>query len=593
MKTLFLAFPSPQSERKVWFLAFLLIGAGLAVYAGSLNVPFLLDDIPHILENPKIHSLLPLSKFFGASQGRPLVTLSLALNYALGGFDVQGYHVFNTILHLLAGLLLFGIFRRTLCVPPWPEGLRQRALPLSFFAAVLWLLHPLHTQAVTYIIQRAESMMGLFYLLALYSFIRSRDLSQANFWKLLSVTACWLGMVTKQVMVTAPLTILLYDRIFMANSWKEIIHRRKFYYAGLVLTWLLLLKGGLLEVLGLSESSRVAESAGFGLKQVTPFQYFLTQSGVILHYLRLAYWPVGLSFDYSDWPWAQSLTDVALPLFLVMFFLLATAVALWRWPYWGFWGVWFFLILAPTSSFFPLADPAFEYRMYLPLAGVLFLTVTGAYHLTLNRVRGTAGQGNLLKFVSYLLGGTALIAALLLAFLTVFRNQVYASEMRLWEDVLEKRPHNSRAHDLLGITLARQGKINKALEHFNMALRLDPDYAQAHANAAVALATQGRMAEAVKHFERALELKPSSPEVHTNYGAALIRQGHIEEGLRHYHRAIELNPHYAPAYFNLGLFFSAHGKRREAADFFRKTLALRPDYRPAQEQLARMQEDVA
>jgi protein O-mannosyl-transferase len=173
--------------------------------------------------------------------GRPVVNLSLALNYALGGSNVWGYHALNLAIHIiLAGLTLFGVVRRTLLRPALRERFSPSAARLALVVAVLWTAHPLQTEAVTYVSQRCESLMGLFYLLTLYCFVRGADSQRCGWWFTLSVVACLLGMATKEVMVTAPLLVLLYDRTFVTGSFRKAWTRHRRLYLSLAGTWLLL-----------------------------------------------------------------------------------------------------------------------------------------------------------------------------------------------------------------------------------------------------------------------------------------------------------------------------------------------------------------
>src|ERR1022692_1539631 len=210
-----------MNERK--FIPLMVVAAGLLAYHNSFTGPFIFDDFYSIEDNPTIHHLWPIWQTLsppriGAPtvEGRPLVNLSLAINYALGGYRLWGYHALNLTIHILAALTLFGIVRRTLLQPRLQERFGAAADGLALAVAVLWMVHPLQTESVTYIIQRAESLMGLFYLLTLYCFLRAAGAGgPGRFWWLAaSVFACLLGMATKEVMVSAPLVVLLYDRTF-------------------------------------------------------------------------------------------------------------------------------------------------------------------------------------------------------------------------------------------------------------------------------------------------------------------------------------------------------------------------------------------
>ncbi len=261
--------------------------ATAAAFSSSFRGAWIYDDMPAIVENPTIRQLWPVWKPLcpplggKAVSGRPLLNLSLAINYAISGNEVWSYHAANLVIHVLAALTLFGILRRTLLLPTVRDRLGSAAVavPLAAVIALLWALHPLQTESVTYITQRAESLMGLFYLLTLYCFIRGsrghpifasakigtvptirgecrgsgvrgqgtgRDSRPSSSilppvaWYAASVTACLLGMATKEVMISAPLIVLLYDRTFCAGSFRQAWRRRPGFYAALACTWLLL-----------------------------------------------------------------------------------------------------------------------------------------------------------------------------------------------------------------------------------------------------------------------------------------------------------------------------------------------------------------
>ena len=229
------------------FMPLVLIVAGLLAYHNSFTGPFIFDDRLSIQENPTIRHLWPISQplsppHAGAATvgGRPVINLSLAINYALGGLDVRGYHALNLGVHILAGLTLFGVVRRTLLQPRLRERFGAVANELALAVAVLWTVHPLQTESVTYIVQRAESIMGLFYLLTLYCFIRGAESPWPRVWYGLCLSACALGMASKQVMASVPLLVMLYDRAFVSRSFREAWRRRWPLYLALASTWILL-----------------------------------------------------------------------------------------------------------------------------------------------------------------------------------------------------------------------------------------------------------------------------------------------------------------------------------------------------------------
>jgi Flp pilus assembly protein TadD/uncharacterized membrane protein len=548
-------------------------------------------------------------------EGRPLVNLSLAINYAFGGVRVWGYHALNLTLHILAGLTLFGIVARTLRQPALRDRFGQAALPLALTIALIWVVHPLQTESVTYLIQRAETMMGLFYLLTLYCVIRGADSASANIWYLASVVSCLLGMTSKEVMVSAPLIVLLYDRTFLSGAFAQAWRQRWRLYAGLAATWIPL---GYL----VASTSNRSGSAGFGTI-VTWQAYALTQLQAIALYLKLSVWPDPLVFDYGT-GLAHSFSEVASSAFIVAVLLVGTLVALRRWPALGFVGAWFFVILAPTTSVMPVVTQTMaEHRLYLPLAGVVALVVIGAFLLGQRLFRKQPG-GVLACF-------SAGSVVFLFAHLTVQRNQTYHSGLAIWNDTVAKCPNNSRAqnnlgeallevgkvsdaighyeqalqiqpdyaeaHNNLGNALMKEGKLRDAIGHYEQALRIQPDLADAHYNLGVALEQAGRLQDAVEHYKQALQIEPDSADAHNNLGNALLQMGNVQEAIGQYAQALKIEPDSAGAYYNLGSALGRAGRLQEAIEQYRQALRIKPDYAEAHcnlgvalEQAGRVQE---
>jgi protein O-mannosyl-transferase len=558
------------------FIPLLVIGVGLLIYHNSFHNGFISDDLPHIVENPWIRHLWPPWEII-VHTSRPVVMLSVAMNYALGGLNPWGYHLFNVVIHILAALTLYGVVRLTFVSEPLRSRWSGAAAWLAGVVSLIWLVHPLQTESVTFTIQRGESLMGLFYLLTLYCVIRGSGRSRNIRWHMGAVVSCALGMASKPVMVTAPVVVLLYDRVFLARSWREVMEQRWTLYASLAATWLLL------PPLLANGASEWNDSAGFVFGGLPPLQYALTQPGVVLHYLRLAFWPHPLCFNYGwnyGWPSAQTVGDALPELTVVGAMLAVTVWAWWRKPALGFLGVWFFMILAPTSSFVPVEDLILEHRMYLPLAAVVTLVTVGGFALgrdllsTRQRVGRTLGWG-----VSGAL-------VLVLAILTIRRNRDYSSGLTIWHDTVVKCPNNPRAHNNLGVALRQAGRMQEAVEQYEQALRIKPDFAAAYNNLGIALRQAGRIQEAIALYEQALRLKPDSAAAHHNLGLALRQAGKVQEAIGHYEQALRIKPDYAEAHYDLGVALQQVGRVAEAITRYREVLRLRPDWPPALNRLA-------
>jgi protein O-mannosyl-transferase len=547
-------------------------------------------------------------------EGRPLINLSLAINYALGGYDVWGYHALNLTVHILAGLTLLGIERRTLLQPALRKHFGVVASELALAVAVLWTVHPLQTESVTYIIQRAESIMGLFYLLTMYCFIRGTESKRTGPWYSSCVAACAMGMASKEVMVSAPLMVLLYDRAFLSLSFRNAWRQRWPLYLGLASTWIVL---GYLEI-----SAGIFGYASITTKHVTRWQYLATEPGVILYYLRLSVWPSPLSLEHN-WPIATTWVRILPPAVVVVSLLAASAWAWRRNAVWGFVGTWFFFILAPSSSFVPILDPLYEHRMYLSLAAVISLVVVGLYSLL--------GRQSRTVFA---------VAAIGLGFLTWQRNQDYCwnpeynlgvalgragrtqeaishfeQALRItpndawthynlglalhqvgrvpeaiaqYEQAVRLKPDLAEAHNNLGIALKSVDKVSEAIEHYREALRLKPDYAEAHNNLALALLRFDKVQEAIEHWEEAVRLRPDYAEAHNNFGSALLGVGKVPEAIEQFEQALRSKPNYAKAYYNLGTALEGAGRVPEAIGQYEQALRINPDFAEAEARLQRL-----
>jgi tetratricopeptide (TPR) repeat protein len=563
-----------------WSPIALIVVATAAAYANSLWCPFVFDDLGDIVRNESIRRLWPLRDVFiihaGSGAGlfsRPVVNLTFAVNYAMGGLDTLPYHLTNLAIHLLAGATLFGIVHRTLALPGIPERFGRKAVPLALAVALVWALHPLQTQAVTYIVQRYESLMGLFYLAALYSLVRSGTSLHGRAWAAACVAAAVLALGCKEVAVSAPVCLLLYDRAFLAGSVREAWARRRGMYLGLLGAWL---GFALVQVFSVSRGGW----AGYGLP--TPWhEYARSQFGVILHYVRLSFWPQSLVLDYG-WPVASSASEILPGAIVVGGLAAASGYALVRRPKLGFLGGWFFLILAPTSSVMPLADLAFLHRMYLPLAALVVLAALGG-QIALDalvrrrwlRARGAA------------VAATSLVAAVAasLAVGTWQRNRDFASTISIWRDTVAKAPRNPRAHYILGCEYSAQGRVDEAIAAYQKALEINPDYEDAHNNLGAALVARGRVAEAMAHYRKALGKHPGYAADLLGLGSAQAAGGRLDSAIAFFREALDVDPGSAQAHNNLGYAYSLQGKNDEAIAQFQKAIEIKPEYAAAHNNL--------
>jgi len=573
-----------------WPWAAVIVFGVLVAYANSFQGAFVFDDGPSIGRNESIRSLRtalqPPGEIGQTVAGRPLLNLTFALNYAVHGLDARGYHVVNVAVHAAAALLLFGLARRAFGTGALAPSFARHATMLAGLIALLWALHPLQTAAVTYVVQRAESLAALLILLTLFA--AARD------WRWLAVAAVFAGVAVKETVVVAPVLVLLYDRLVRGEGFLAALRQRWPLYAGLTASWLLL---GWLVLGGKARGGTAGLETNIGV-----LEYALTQIKAVALYLKLALWPAPLVFDYGTGTvagfgevWWQA---------LVMVMLLAGIVWSWRrQPAAAFAGLWIFICLAPSSSVVPVATQTMaEHRVYLALAGIVALLVGAGYRWLGARVLWPA-----------------VVVAIAFAALTMDRNRDYASAERLWADTVRKNPSSARAHTNLGAEQQERGDYEAAIASHREAIRLKPRMFEAHSNLGVALMGAGRLDEAARSFREAVQLKADFFQANYNLGSILTQQRRPLEALHYFKMALTVNPHDAgvlnnqgnalwmlgrrgeakasylravqsdpanhQALNNLGRVLMSEGRIAEAKRCFEDALSVRPDYAMAQQGL--------
>ncbi|PYP88410.1 MAG: hypothetical protein DMF61_07405 [Blastocatellia bacterium AA13] len=541
----------------------------LIFYSNSFTGPFVFDDHVYIDENPYIHQLWPPGAVLVGLNNisRPLIAYSLALNYKISGSSPWSYHAFNILIHVIAAIALFGVVRRTLLSERLSKRYQDIATPVAMVIGLIWAVHPIQTQAVTYVIQRCESLMGMFYLLAVYCSLRSFEAARRNLWIFGAAAACICGMLSKQVMVTAPLMILVFDYLFFSNSVREALRSHWRLYAGLALGWAALLITVLI--------SPVNDTAGFAVKSISPFRYFISEFAVVWHYIRLSLVPAPLAFDYA-WPRAESIWAAiayGIPLFVPA---ALTAFGLWRRAPWAIFGAWFFIILSVSSSIMPFNDLAYEYRVYLSLAGVISGMVFGAIELWRGWLHSrvatacSAINGGRLAFL------LVIVMVASLGILTLSRNQDYKTEMGLWADTIVKLPANPRARINFGTELQTQGRLADAVAQFTESIAIDPSNAGAFYNRGSALKTLGQFDQAAADFNEALRLEPRYAKAHNNLGSLLVERRDLKSAEVHFRKALEISPDSKLARLNLAGTLAAQRQFGEAQEHAEKLLEFAP-----------------
>jgi cytochrome c-type biogenesis protein CcmH/NrfG len=541
--------PARSRHPVVLALAAVVAAATVWAFAPGLSGAFVLDDVRAIVRNPTIRTLTPLSTPLsppGQStvSGRPVANFTFAVTYALAPDDAREvfaprpgdagddaflrnsrtYHGVNLAIHIAAALVLFGVLRRTFESGAMRPRIGDAAPWLAFVIALIWAVHPLQTESVTYVVQRVESLMGLFYLLTLYCAIRASEGPRPGLWTVLAVVSCALGMGSKEVMVTAPVIVALWHFIFR--------HDRPLPWARLAV----IACGWIVFAVLVSQETR---SASIASDAAIAWRYLLTQTEVVLHYLRLAVVPSPLVLLY-DWPLVTTVSSVLPEAIVLVAAVAATVFAVARRHALGFAGAWFFVILAPTSSIVPIVtEVAAEHRMYLPLAAVISCLVVAAFVAGRKLTSRSSGDAAWRAATVVSVIATATIVASY-GITTRARSRDYLSEAALWSANVAAHPQGGRGRVAYAAALASAQNLAEAETQLRAALALDPNDPVANTRLGSVLAAQNRFDEAVPHLERALASRPDDVDAHRFLAQIFMARREDRRAVPHLKRLAEL-----------------------------------------------------
>lgn len=594
----------------------MIIAVGFIAYSNTFHSPFLFDGRSEITENPVVKDIRNFSsgwKGYDYNPRRFLGYLSFALNYHFGGKEVAGYHTVNLLIHLGCALLVYLLVLITFRTPLMSRS--AISFPsdpdlIALFSSLLFVAHPLQTQAVTYIIQRLASLAAFFYLLSAVMYIKGRQaiekqadaVSRSAYIKTAlfftgSLVSAVCAMKTKEIAFTLPFVICLYEVVFFkAPSGKRLL-----FLLPVVLTLIIVplsifhADKPLGEVLSeLNEKTRAQT-------QMARSEYFATEMRVIVTYVRLIFLPVNQNLDY-DYPVYNSLfTPEVFFSFLFLLSVFGTGVyllfkahgALNRqrpassgkrqftlhdshlmvYRLIGFGVLWFFITLSMESGVIPIADVIFEHRLYLPSPGFFIAAATGAL-VAARRLRIEKIMVITLALLIFIFSG-----------LTYARNAVWNDEIGFWRDVAKKSPEKVRPHYELANAYRIRGLMNRAMEEYEITLRLKPDYPECRNNLGNIYAAGGRLDMAIEEFKTALKSRPDYADAHYNLAGAYEAIGRLDMAIEEYRTVLRLKPDYAEAFYNLAGAYMSGGRTDAAIEQYKASLRLRPDYAEAHNNL--------
>jgi hypothetical protein len=482
------------SRSNIIYLVLILIAVTVC-YSGSLNGEFQFDDYTSITGNEQIKDL---DNFFRQELmsayiegGRPVTKFTFAVNYAVGEVSVFGYHLSNILIHLAAILLVYLFTKKTLRL----SGYESPEIP-SLIVAFLFGIHPVQSEAVSYISQRSESLASVFYLASLLLLIKTEETGfdvKGIFLYVAGLSMFIVGIGAKEIIITLPAVYLLFDFYFMK---KKRLLKRIAGSAPLIISGLMYIA---LRSVDLKENA----SAGFGVEGTTTNEYLLTQFSVIVTYLRVIFFPFNQNLDY-DFPVSSYFLLILLAVIVLAFVIRRkNKVA-------SFGIMWFFVVISPTSSFIPIVDVIFEHRIYLALWGIVLAVTVLLYEGYLNAMNSITYFSVRHKMVKNIAIVIVLLATTVLGAALYERNRVWQTKMSLWSDVVSKSPNKARAHNNLGNCYFIQHDFITAIPHYKRAIEINHMWHESYFNLAMSLENIGRDKEAIYYYLTFAKEAPSS-----------------------------------------------------------------------------------
>ncbi len=565
-----------------WLAGFLLLTA--VVYGNCLAGPFLFDDI-HIDEASGWPSLGRLASLFWLANQRIVPDLTFALCQRLQGATTVPYHLVNLLIHAANGILLFLIVRSALGASRLRQRYAGRAPCLAAIAAGLYLLHPLNTESVSYISQRMQSLMALFQLLSLLAVIRSYASARPGWWQCAAVVAFILALDAKPHAVAMPLLALLYERIFLADSWRALLARSWRMHAGFALA-LAVTVGLMVLHFGDTDIGVVHMQDPRAAHPMTSVAYLQSEFAVLCHYLRLSVIPIGQSLDYM-WPTATTAGGIYPYALIILALLAASLWALRGAPAVGFAALWFWGDILASSSVVARPDLCVEHRMYVPLQAIVVLAVLGVDGL--GRALCARWPARWPQALTRRMAlALALLAAAALATLTWERNRLYADDLAMWNDVIAGNPQNFRACQWLGNYHFKRKSYDEAAGHYLQAVRAYPNFYPGYDGLGQSYSNAGKFELAIRAFQDSIPLlgpREASRE-YENIAVVLCKTNELERAITQFNLAITADPDNVAARYSLGRLFMALHRDQEAAAMFRGVLARKPDHAGAAQGLA-------
>ena len=519
------------------FALFLIVIAGIAAHSNSFHCAFIFDDNPNITENLRIRNLWDIHSWWSFNPRRPIGFLTFALNYHFNELNVWGYHLVNLLIHLTNGILVYWLIKQTFQTPAIKgkyDSKIQMMIPL--FAALLFIVHPIMTEAVTYIVQRLVSFATLFYLLSLNMYIKGRlsdkPLKKKVIFYILSVFAAILGLLTKEIAYTIVAALLLYE-IYFFNSMLK--HKNKKWMYLILLIFLVSIVFFSFTV-KYDKFFKVIEPTEGNNYSITTYTYLLTEFRVLITYIRLLFVPISQTFDY-DYPLSKGFFEIkTMGSFLIITSIIALAIWLRKKNKWISFGIiWFFITISVQSSIIARPNVIFEHRVYLSMVGYLFVII--GIFLYLDKF----------KEIRTVLLAIAIVLISVFGVYTYQRNKIWANTYTFWADAVKKSPNKPRPLNNFGSVLIEYGDYENALLLLNKAIVINPKHADYYNNRGVAKFYLKDTLGAIDDFNKAVFMKVNSAKTYYNRANIMVDQKKYKEAIEDYTKAIFYKPDYLDA----------------------------------------------
>lgn len=555
-------------------------------YGNTLHHSFHFDDISSILEKPWVRGLDKIPDFIFSYSQRPLVILSFNINYAISGFKEWSYHVFNIAFHLLVVFLVYRLGQLIVShISQKNSSLANSSNRIPLLAALIFAVHPLNTQAVTYISSRSSIMATMFYLVAIILFFeglykKNKETKINYVFVAGAVISFGIGFLCKLIIISLPAILFAYHYYFISNQNLQTWVKRQW-------KWILGAGGLLVSPVFLYQKVYETGLLGASIVDVTTWDYFRTQLGVIpLEYFRKMLFPFNLTIDTNfqvvkHWRSLVAIGGlITLGVFSVVWIKLSQVKK--QSKKYGpeaFGLIWILITLSPTSSFIPLLDMAAEHRTYLPLVGFsIFLSSLLIRLKSFITKSIEVGTSDICSNKKMLRVSVALILLILVSFVvgTRERNKAWKDEVSLWADAKQKAPFLIRPYNNLGEAYDKIGKYDLAIEEFEAALRLNPNYFFALSNLGNIYGKKKEYGQAISYTLKALQQKPDYAPGHYNLAKALHLTGNPDKAMSSYRLAIKYNPYFEEAFFNLGFLAIERKQFEEAIDNFKSFIKMQP-----------------